>query len=128
LESGEKVCIYDLLHGLMLPSGNDAANTLAYVFGSYIWYSDNYFKGSLRFNKDPAESRKILLSGVHEDIAMKNFINEMNRFSSKLSLHCTHYSNPHGLPNRANYSSAADVCRATMFALKDPLFKEIVNK
>ena len=34
LRGGDKILLYDLLRGLMLPSGNDAALTLAEFFGS----------------------------------------------------------------------------------------------
>ena len=36
LRTGQKVKIYDLLHALMLPSGNDAAMTLAESLGEYL--------------------------------------------------------------------------------------------
>lgn len=36
LRKGQKVKIFDLLHALMLPSGNDAAITLAENFGEYL--------------------------------------------------------------------------------------------
>ena len=36
LEAGDVVSVYDLLYGLMLPSGNDAALCLAEVMGKYI--------------------------------------------------------------------------------------------
>ncbi len=38
LESREWVTIEDLLHGLMLPSGNDAASVLAENLGACIYY------------------------------------------------------------------------------------------
>jgi D-alanyl-D-alanine carboxypeptidase len=36
LREGQRLSIYDLLHGLMLPSGNDAAMVLAEHFGRYF--------------------------------------------------------------------------------------------
>ena len=36
LRFGQKLRIYDLLHALMLPSGNDAAVTLAENFGEHL--------------------------------------------------------------------------------------------
>jgi D-alanyl-D-alanine carboxypeptidase (penicillin-binding protein 5/6) len=36
LRTGQQVKIFDLIHALMLPSGNDAANTLAENFGEII--------------------------------------------------------------------------------------------
>lgn len=37
--------VYDLLHGLMLPSGNDAAIALAEHFGLYLYYIELRKKG-----------------------------------------------------------------------------------
>lgn len=36
LESGDTLTINDLLHGLMLPSGNDSAYALAESFGHFL--------------------------------------------------------------------------------------------
>jgi len=36
LEEGDSLTIWDLLHALMLPSGNDAATALAEYFGELI--------------------------------------------------------------------------------------------
>jgi len=36
LKEGQRLSIIDLLHALMLPSGNDAAVTLAQNFGEHI--------------------------------------------------------------------------------------------
>ncbi len=37
LKSGDVLSVYDLLHALMLPSGNDAATCLAEHFGQYLF-------------------------------------------------------------------------------------------
>ena len=37
LRTGDVLSVWDLLHGLMLPSGNDAAITLAEHFGQYLF-------------------------------------------------------------------------------------------
>lgn len=34
-----RISIYDCLHGLLLPSGNDAAIVLATAFGKYLYFS-----------------------------------------------------------------------------------------
>ena len=44
LKEGDLVSINDLLHGLMLPSGNDAAHALAENFGIYLYYESSEFK------------------------------------------------------------------------------------
>ena len=37
LKTGDVLSVWDLLHGLMLPSGNDAAICLAEHFGQYLF-------------------------------------------------------------------------------------------
>lgn len=52
----------------------------------------------------------------------------MNQEAGKLKLVHTSFSNPHGLSDKANKSSAQDVVRLTFTALKYPLFCEIIKK
>ena len=44
LKTGDVVSIWDLLHGLMLPSGNDAALCLAEHFGQYLYECATRYK------------------------------------------------------------------------------------
>lgn len=44
LRSGDVLSVWDLLHGLMLPSGNDAAMVLAEHFGQYLFEVATRFK------------------------------------------------------------------------------------
>ena len=37
LRTGDELSVWDTLHGLMLPSGNDAATCLAEHFGPYLY-------------------------------------------------------------------------------------------
>jgi D-alanyl-D-alanine carboxypeptidase len=46
----------------------------------------------------------------------------------RLKLMSTTFSNPHGLSDKANKSSALDVVKMTYASLKYPLIKEIVAK
>ena len=49
LRSGEEILVIDLLYGLMLPSGNDAAIALAQYFGkflSYIFAHEHLYNGN----------------------------------------------------------------------------------
>ena len=46
LRSGDVLSVWDLLHGLMLPSGNDAAMTLAEHFGQYLFEVATRFKNN----------------------------------------------------------------------------------
>lgn len=88
---GDKVTYLDLLYGLLLPSGADAALALSHnVFG---------------YDK---------------------FISLMNDKASKLKLKNTHFSNPIGLDDDENYSTAYDMSVIFMYALKNEVFKKII--
>jgi serine-type D-Ala-D-Ala carboxypeptidase (penicillin-binding protein 5/6) len=46
LRAGDVLSVWDLLHGLMLPSGNDAAITLAEHFGQYLFEVATRYKSN----------------------------------------------------------------------------------
>ena len=51
----------------------------------------------------------------------------MNDFVDKLGLKNTHFDNSHGLDSSTHYTSAYDLAMITSYALKNPMFKEIVS-
>ena len=109
LETGDKISIYDLLFGLMLPSGNDAALALADYFARLLY--------SQSFPSNQSIPNKI----------MKFFITEMNKNASRLGMKRTCYSNPHGLSDNNNKSTVQDLGILTFHAMKDELFRTIVK-
>jgi D-alanyl-D-alanine carboxypeptidase (penicillin-binding protein 5/6) len=102
LKKGEKYIVRDLLHGLMLPSGNDAAVALAEHFGP-------------RFATDAAAKNdpEIL------------FVAEMNRKARSLKMVKTKYHDPHGMSK--NSSSAAELLLLTWNAMQNPAFARCVQ-
>jgi D-alanyl-D-alanine carboxypeptidase (penicillin-binding protein 5/6) len=103
VRAGERLTVGELLYGLLLPSGNDAATAFAEYFGS-------------RFDTTNAGE-----SSAHR------FIAEMNRQADKLGLAETHYENPHGLPAKGHQSSARDLAKLAYFAMQNPSFRQCVN-
>lgn len=101
LKAGGILSVRDLLYGLMLPSGNDAAVSLAEFFGEILY--TNCIK------------------------PIKRFVSEMNRFAKEIGIPSTHFANPHGLMHKKNIASARDIGKLACFALKDSTFKDIVN-
>ncbi|EAR94141.2 D-alanyl-D-alanine carboxypeptidase family protein (macronuclear) [Tetrahymena thermophila SB210] len=121
LRSGDQLSVWDLLHGLMLPSGNDAAFALAEYMGRILFFEDNDYKEQLQQNPNSFENCKA------KD-AIKCFLKEMNRVAKDLKLANTKYSNPHGLVNKSNRSSALDICKLSAHCLtKSQLFRQIVK-
>jgi D-alanyl-D-alanine carboxypeptidase (penicillin-binding protein 5/6) len=105
IREGERLPVRELLYGLLLPSGNDAAVAFAEHFG-----------GRLKPPTDPPK---------HED-AFARFIAEMNRVAAELGVHETHFENPNGLPAPTHRSSARDLARLTHCALAEPAFAAVV--
>ena len=93
LAEGEVLTVRELLYGLMLHSGNDAAVALA------LACSDS----------------------VPEFVAL------MNLKAQELGMVDSHFENPSGLDGSAHYSTAEDLANLTSYALKIPLFREIVS-
>jgi D-alanyl-D-alanine carboxypeptidase len=123
LREGQRVSVYDLLVGLMLPSGNDAAIVLAEHFGRYLVFEKNK-KNYQSFSKvcelDP-------FSPVDSKVFVRKFVKKMNATAKLLKLTNTQFSNPHGLSDKANRSTAADISRLAFAALKIKMFREIVE-
>ena len=94
VRAGERLPVRELLYGLLLPSGNDAATAVAEHFGG-------------RFPK---------VDGPSGDDPLPRFIAEMNRVAEGLKLKETHYANPHGLPAADHHSSARDLARLARFS------------
>lgn len=99
LEEFDELTIYDLLLGLMLPSGNDSAVALALFFGK------------IYMEIDP----------------LHGFLKVMNYMADYIGLTSTTFQNPHGLSIKPNFSTARDVNRLTAYAMKNRVFKDIVN-
>ena len=106
VKAGEKVPVRELLHGLLLPSGNDAAEAFAEHFGGRL---------------EPEGGSPPTLE------TSPRFIAEMNRVAAGLGLRETHFANPHGLPAAAHRSSARDLARLAQVALLEPAFAAVVS-
>lgn len=94
--------VYDALHAMMLPSGNDAATMIAENLSQYL----------TKDNKP----------------CIPTFVAEMNRHAKRMSLQNTRFKNVHGLPDKGNRSTVEDVSKLVVRALKIPVFKEVVGK
>ncbi|MEX0702711.1 MAG: serine hydrolase [Planctomycetales bacterium] len=103
VRDGEKIAVRDLLYGLMLPSGNDAATALAEHFGD-------------RFGPPP---------DAPSADSLARFVAEMNRRARTLEMKETKYLDPHG--NSRNESSARDLLKLAWTARRNPLFCEYVG-
>lgn len=93
LTAGEEVSLRELMYGLLLCSGNDAAIAIS-----------EHIAGSV-----------------------EEFLKMMNRKAEEIGAENTHFTSPHGLDETGHYSTAYDLAVITRYALKNPVFDEIVK-
>jgi serine-type D-Ala-D-Ala carboxypeptidase (penicillin-binding protein 5/6) len=105
LIEGQELSLQDLLAALMLPSGNDAARTIA----RYIAEKDS---GEVKSAED----------------SIQYFAKLMNQKAEKAGAKMTHFVNPHGLQNSKHYTTAKDMALIALQAMKNDTFRQIVNK
>jgi D-alanyl-D-alanine carboxypeptidase len=110
LRIGDRLKVIDLLYGMMLPSGNDAAFALAEVIGR-----ESFFKS--------VEYRNLILENSYyvkkckPEVAVRYFLRIMNKLAKKLNLKNAYFSNPHGLSKKTNQISTDDMCILVDFAV-----------
>jgi D-alanyl-D-alanine carboxypeptidase (penicillin-binding protein 5/6) len=102
IEEGDRYKISDLLHGLLLPSGNDAAAAFAEHCGPYY-----------RQEGDP-------------DDPVEAFVAQMNRQAREWKLAQTEYFDPHGLGK--NHTSPKDLGVIAWKAMQNETFRRIVQR
>lgn len=102
LQVGQTLSLETLLHGLLLPSGNDAAMTIARGLGAQ--------------------------PGDDEKAAVARFVGWMNDEAARLGLTATHFVNPHGLDAPGHLSSAHDLARLALVAWQEPRLARIAGR
>ncbi|MDQ6747164.1 MAG: D-alanyl-D-alanine carboxypeptidase, partial [Candidatus Dormibacteraeota bacterium] len=103
LAEGEQQTVMNLLYGLLLPSGNDAAMVLARHVGNGL--------------KEPATADPVA-----------RFVALMNAQAAQMGLTDTHYMNPHGFDDPNHYSSVYDLASIAWYDLHNPVFNEVVRQ
>ena len=99
LKVGDTYSLRKLLEGMLVLSGNDAANVIAEYVGN---------------QKDGG--------------GIPTFINMMNEKAQELGCADTHFVSPHGLDAEGHYSTAQDLAKMTRYALETfPVFGQIVS-
>ena len=96
---GDKVTVRQLLYGMMLPSGCDAAMALADKFGT----------------------------GTTVAARTKNFIAKMNTMAKNLGMTNTHFDSFDGLSNGTNASTPRDLTKLARSVMKNTAFKAVVK-
>jgi D-alanyl-D-alanine carboxypeptidase (penicillin-binding protein 5/6) len=99
LVAGDQLTLGDVLYGLLMPSGNDAALAIARTVG---WQPGD---------QTPEQS-------------VGHFVDLMNQTAAGMGLRDSHFMNPHGLDQWGHYSSAYDMALILRAALNYPEIRE----
>ncbi len=104
ISKGQKLSLYDLVTGLLLASGNDAAYTIAVNV-----------------------ARKATPNRVITDLeAVDIFCEMMNDCANKIGMRNSNFTNPDGWDDENNYSTCYDLMLLTRYAISVPEIREIV--
>jgi D-alanyl-D-alanine carboxypeptidase (penicillin-binding protein 5/6) len=104
LNYGEEITVEELLYGLLLPSGNDAAYVLAV--------------NAARCIRDDAD--------MPEKDALAFFAERMNARARDLGAKHTHFESPDGTHSDGHYTTARDLALIANAAMKNAVFRKIV--
>lgn len=107
LQPGDRLTLRDALYSALLGSDNIAALTIADYVG-----------------------RQLLQTRGKSGDPVAAFIGEMNQLARGLGMTKTKFANPHGLelPKRTGVSTAADMARLTIYAMRKPGFTFMVRQ
>ena len=114
-----------------MPSGNDAGIALAQFFGKFLSYKfvqDMNSNDKQVTSMDKFKQYKEFYDTEYDKESMKLFIFEMNKNSHKIGLKNTHFSNPTGLSDKNNYSTAKDMALLTAHCLKNHSLRIMFKK
>ncbi|MTI95852.1 MAG: D-alanyl-D-alanine carboxypeptidase [Firmicutes bacterium] len=101
---GDQITMEELLYGLMLPSGNDVAYTIAIHLARSLG--------------DPELNRAE---------AIEFFTEMMTERARELGATNTNFANPDGFHHPDHYSTARDMALITKAAMEHPLFRDVVG-
>ena len=59
--------------------------------------------------------------------SIENFALMMNGLAKRAGAENSNFKNPHGLHHKEHYTTAADLCKISCYAMKNPTFKNIVS-
>jgi D-alanyl-D-alanine carboxypeptidase (penicillin-binding protein 5/6) len=103
IRTGDRVPVREMLYGLLLPSGNDAAAAIAEHFGPRLRERN----------------------AANPPAPVASFVAEMNRQAARLMLGETRYLDPHGLAR--NEGSPRNLCTLAHHAMQNATFREYVQ-
>jgi len=116
---GEEISVSELLYGLMLPSGNDAANVLAEAVVTATGYTDPSTVTPTKADGSPGTAVVRTQLDLFGDI--------MNQKVAELGLTNTHFINANGLHDGNHYTTASDLAKIFDYALSHEDFRTVIS-
>lgn len=113
---------YDLDQILKVGKVNVVGQKMGLVTGEQLLFSD-LLNGLLIYSANDAAE---VLASNHPE-GREVFITLMNEKTNNLGLTNTHFSNPTGLDNGNQFTTARDLIVVAKYAMKNPVFAEIVG-
>jgi len=104
VQDGDILSVNDLLYCMMLTSSVEASETLANHVG-----------------------KQIVSAGGGNGMPVAAFVDKMNEKAKEIGMNSTVFTNPHGMYDAAQYTTARDMVVLTQYALNVPLFREIAT-
>lgn len=101
---GHRLKLYDLLSGMLMVSGNDAAYTTAVY-----------------------TARKVSGEELSDEQAVEYFCKMMNELAAELEMHDSHFANPDGWDDPEHYTTASDLVKLAEYALTFPEIRKIAQ-
>lgn len=98
INKGSVLNLETMLDAIMLPSGNDASYTAAANVGRVIAGNDM----------------------ISPEMAVKTFVDEMNKTAMYIGADNTHFSVPDGFHDDEHYTTVLDMLKITLYAMKKP--------
>ena len=105
LQWGNVLTMEDLISGMLMESGNDAAYTVA------VWTA-----------REAAEDEY-----MDDETAIEYFCKLMNELAKEIGMKNSHFTTPDGWDDEKQYTTADDLIKLAEYAVSIPLIKEIVG-
>lgn len=105
IQPGQRLRMYDLLTGLLLPSGNDAAYTVAVNVARRVSGWEN----------------------MEDEEAVRYFCTLMNDLARDIGAVSSHFADPDGWDDDAHYTTVTDLMKIASYALSVPEIRQIIS-
>ena len=105
-----------------IPAVTRAGSLAGVTPGEQMALRDMLYGMMLVSGNDLAEAVAVCISG-----SIPAFAAEINALAKCLGMRFSHFSMPSGVHKKGDYSCARDIALATRYALKNPVFREIIT-